>query len=453
LYEERWKQWGSDPGYAQTRISGLQEFGDIIQQIVSRLYAARKEAATRELLQSCEQMLDSADPRDQEGWWTNFGELLGAFADLVEIKEMRCYSRNGKVYAARAPANLEPQNIPARSVLSALPPGELENATKGDGTRGLAKSLSLAPDESQFYVSQRQAEDVSLSTLLVLHGHLRAKYQPIAAEFCRIAAARADFFSLVERQRLAERQYRENVMHVAHDFRTPLQVIVWDLEKAMRLDPVKNDLRLHESLQRSVLRAYGAQDHVERLLDTGREEKKPTNIVVLLKQVMDDFQPVAARHPCRLEALGVWPREGMVRGVEYQLRRAFSNLIENAIKYSYQGKSVGYHFEPYTVTVSVKQEGGGNHVKVAISNYGIGIPPWLLEEIQDGEVSRRAEVPDKRRQRTGMGLGLSIALSVIDEHDGWLEIDSQPADHGPRVPGEEYHRYVTTVDVYLPIVG
>lgn len=103
----------------------------------------------------------------------------------------------------------------------------------------------------------------------------------------------------------------------------------------MALDAVKQDRNLSERLDRCVMRAYGAEEHVQRLLGTAVEEVKLTDIVKLVEDIMADLKPMADSHPCELLPIGRWEKGIMVRGIEFQLRRALSNLIENAIKYSY----------------------------------------------------------------------------------------------------------------------
>ena len=91
-----------------------------------------------------------------------------------------------------------------------------------------------------------------------------------------------------------------------------------------------------------------------------------------------------------------------------------------------------------------------NIVRIRVSNFGIGIPPERLDEIKDS--GGRAMVPDTYHPRPGTGRGLLIASGVLEDHGGFLDIRSEPADDEPRTHEELYHRYVTTVDAYLPII-
>jgi len=279
LHEERRRQWGGDPQYAQTLKRRLGEFGDMIQKIITGLYEARREAVTRELLQSCEDRLASVDLDDPEAWWRACEELLADFAGLVELEEVHLYARSRNRYEPRVPKSTVPSGLLARDVLSAIPAGRLQRASGDEGTRRLATKLGLSASMAWFYVSHAaHAEGNPLSTFLVLRGKLAEEYEGLTAAFCRIVSQSADFSSLVGHHRLAQQEYRDTVAQVAHDFRTPLQVVVFDLEEVARLDAVKSDPVLRGRVQGSVTRAMGAQEHVERLLGTADEKKDPVDI-------------------------------------------------------------------------------------------------------------------------------------------------------------------------------
>lgn len=449
LHEERRRQWGPDSKYAQTHTKGLTDFGEMIQSILTQLYEARKDAATQALLQRCEERLASGNLSDRVAWWENCERLCVDFASLVGLDVVHCYERGRKQYERRVPVGTASNGIAPRYVLSALTARQLHHASEDAQTQAVATSLGVSSNRSWFYVSHTPAERRMLSTLIVLQGDLAEQYKGVTESFCKIVTQRADSFFFVEQLRAADQEYRETVAQVAHDFRTPLQLMVLDVQAAARLDAVKQDAELSRRFDRCVMRAYGAEEHVQRLLGTAVEEVKRTDMVALVEEVIADLQPMAERHPCALVAVGRWEKGIAVLGVEYQLRRAIANLLENAIKYSYEGKWIGY-YKLYRVEVSVANL-RGNLVRFRISNYGIGIPDELLARFRAGGAIGRGAVLDDRQERPGTGRGLPIAIRVLEDHNGWLDIRSMPADNDPRGPGQTYHRYVTTVDAYLPI--
>jgi len=445
LHEQRGKQWSSDPNYARTVTEGLTEFGDMVQNIVTNLYEARKDAFTLELLQSAEQSLVSADLSDSRAWWVNCEQILRDFAALVQIREVRAFVRNRSRYEQRLPPAETPTRIATREVLSSIPAGQLQHAFDETHASTLAEKLGMPPNQTWFYVSHAHPQQEALSTLLVLCGDLDSQYKSLCTSFCRIVTQNADFFALVEHQLAAQKKYRETVGQVAHDFRTPLQVLLFDLQETARLREVAADPVLSNRLQDSAMRALGAEEHVAHLLSVSLEEKTPIDLLEVLDRVLKDLESIAKRHPCELRRVGVWPASVTVRGVAYQLRRALTNLIENAIKYSYHGvvREDRKHYVEVRVEIVLN-----NMICVSIRNYGIGIPAETLERMR--APGGRALVEDPEYSRPGTGWGLPIAIRVLEDHNGWLDISSRPPDSDRRGLSEEYHRYVTTVKAYLP---
>jgi signal transduction histidine kinase len=100
-----------------------------------------------------------------------------------------------------------------------------------------------------------------------------------------------------------------------------------------------------------------------------------------------------------------------VRGDNSQLNRLFSNLLENAIKYTENGGRV---------TISLTQV--KNSALVTIKDTGIGIPsqylPFLFQRFWRVE-------QDKTQQQEGFGLGLAIAQTIVQQHQGKISVTSE----------------------------
>jgi signal transduction histidine kinase len=101
-----------------------------------------------------------------------------------------------------------------------------------------------------------------------------------------------------------------------------------------------------------------------------------------------------------------------IDGDETRLRQVFINLLDNAIKYTPKGGRI---------TLDLQQE--GDHASVRISDSGIGIAPEHQPHVFD-----RFYRVDKARSRAegGSGLGLSIARSIVQSHDGGISLTSEP---------------------------
>ena len=97
-------------------------------------------------------------------------------------------------------------------------------------------------------------------------------------------------------------------------------------------------------------------------------------------------------------------------GDRLMMRRALSNLVSNAIRYTPAGSNV-------SATLSVD----GERAKICIWNAGEPIPSEHLTHIFD-----RFYRPDASRQRSseGAGLGLAITKSIIEAHGGKVSVQS-----------------------------
>jgi signal transduction histidine kinase len=93
------------------------------------------------------------------------------------------------------------------------------------------------------------------------------------------------------------------------------------------------------------------------------------------------------------------------------LQRSFSAILENAIKFSPEGGEI-----------EIKAEFDEHTLKVTITDAGVGIPPEALPHIFDRFF--HIDQIDKHLFR-GIGLGLSIARQVIEQHHGTIEAQSQ----------------------------
>jgi two-component system sensor histidine kinase SenX3 len=103
-----------------------------------------------------------------------------------------------------------------------------------------------------------------------------------------------------------------------------------------------------------------------------------------------------------------------VLGDRRQLVSALYNLLENAVKFSYDGNIVSF-----TGTV------GGGEVRLEVEDHGVGIPARDLDRIFE-----RFYRVDQGRSRTtgGTGLGLSIVRHVAANHQARVEVESREGE-------------------------
>ncbi len=170
-------------------------------------------------------------------------------------------------------------------------------------------------------------------------------------------------------------------------------------------------------LTRAKERVIGLLELINDLLDLSKIEagmavqyRKPLQLENLLEKVYESMLPEAEAKGLNL-TLQVKHPIPRVNGDRSNLEGVFTNLVNNALKYTPEGG---------TITLRVKGE--GKNVTVAVSDTGIGISQNDLPRIFDRFYRVKS---DKTRQIIGTGLGLSIVKHIVEAHLGTISVESE----------------------------
>jgi signal transduction histidine kinase len=222
--------------------------------------------------------------------------------------------------------------------------------------------------------------------------------------------------SLVELRRVNKIR-RDFVANVSHELKTPatsLKLLAESLVEIQDEDPEQARF-FAEQLKNETERLAQL---ITDLLDLARLESEegipnhtPVDVRRVLMLVLSRLRPAARQKNITLS----WKRSGgtnlyTVRGDETQLTSMFTNLVDNAVKYTPPGGSV-----------EVAAESNESEVIMRISDTGIGIPEEKLSRIFE----RFYRVDKARSKKTGgTGLGLSIVRHVAENHRGYVTVQS-----------------------------
>jgi signal transduction histidine kinase len=229
-------------------------------------------------------------------------------------------------------------------------------------------------------------------------------------EIDRLANA---FNTMVDRVQELIGQMKEITENIAHDLRSPITRMRGLAEMALTGDNTNhNDPIVTGTIIEECDRLL---EMINAMLDISEAESglmklkvEPVDIAVLLHDVSDLFQPVAENRGINM-ALDT-PQSITVFGESKKLQRVFSNLIDNALKYTLPGGSV--HISISEIT---------NNVVVTIRDSGLGIAAEDLPHIFD-----RFFRGEKSRSTQGNGLGLSLAQAFVLVHGGTITATSTP---------------------------
>lgn len=208
------------------------------------------------------------------------------------------------------------------------------------------------------------------------------------------------------------RRLSEFSSDLAHELRTPLtnlltqtQVILSKpRDSAGYRDVLASNAEEIERLSRTVADMLFLAKAENQLLVPHQEE---VNLIDELRSLLEFYEALLEEKGIRTKVSG----SGILKGDHLMLRRAFSNLLSNAIQHTQNGGSISIRI------ISVEEDA----FQIAITNTGNTIAPEHLHRIFD-----RFYRIDASRQRSseGAGLGLPIVKSIVEAHGGSIGVDS-----------------------------
>ncbi len=224
-----------------------------------------------------------------------------------------------------------------------------------------------------------------------------------------VATAAAAFNTMAARIRRFVQDRTELLTAIGHDLRTPitrLKLRAEFVEDEEQRRKMLADLEELEAMVAATL-AFG------RDATTG-EPVVALDLAELLRTVLDE---AADARPEAAERLGYdGPAHLTLRARSLGLKRAFANLVSNAVMYAGAARV-------RLVPPGADGPGADGMVTVEIEDDGPGIPPEQLGLVF--EPFHRGE-PSRNRETGGVGLGLPIARNILRAHGGDVTLANRP---------------------------
>ena len=198
---------------------------------------------------------------------------------------------------------------------------------------------------------------------------------------------------------------------VAHEIRNPLtsiKMLIYSLREELKHDKEKkNDLEV-------IIREIDRMDRVvKNFLQFARPPEpnfEPTDINLTIHEMLELLEPRLKQNHITL-AESYQTDLSKIPADADQLKQVILNLVLNAIDAMPDGGQLKIE------TLHIQNKENNNLVEIKISDTGSGIPGQLKETIFDPFVSGR---------EAGIGLGLSIAHQIVQQHDGWIDVQENP---------------------------
>jgi len=214
----------------------------------------------------------------------------------------------------------------------------------------------------------------------------------------------------------AVRSRDQVVSIVSHDLRNPLNTVSMAASILLAVPPAGEEWVATRNQIEIIKRGSDRMNRMIRdLLDVARIEsgrlaieRAPVAVESLMDEVATMLRPDVERRGQRLDRR-VTAGLPAVSADRDRLLQVFSNLVDNAVKFTAAGG-----------TITVAAEADNRAVRFCVSDTGSGIPPEQLPHLFDRFWQAT------RTDRRGIGLGLSIVKALVEAHSGHMAVESVP---------------------------
>ncbi|MCC6614170.1 MAG: hybrid sensor histidine kinase/response regulator [Anaerolineae bacterium] len=214
----------------------------------------------------------------------------------------------------------------------------------------------------------------------------------------------------LERER--SRLLSEFIKDASHEFRTPLTIIKTSLHLLAGLCTQPKQTQYLDQIQEqsdSIGRLVSQLLTIARLDNATEVNARPVSLKNLIHRVIDSKHSVIEAHSTQID-LDLPIEDVVIPGDEDMLSDAFTQLLDNAVRYSGQDAHIQIELRR-TNRIAV----------IGITDHGIGIA-----EEHRGHIFERFFRVDDAHSTPGFGLGLPIAARVIELHQGEISLESAP---------------------------
>lgn len=204
----------------------------------------------------------------------------------------------------------------------------------------------------------------------------------------------------------------EFISNISHELRTPLAVAKGCIELVLEEKLNKEQRMLLALCTDNLDKLNQLVDDlliISQLRDDSCLDLEYVNLSAEIKECIKEASPVALARGIKVMD-DVQPDLPAILGDKRKIKKAFSCVLENAVKFSNEGGKV-----------HVYSQARENFVAISFKDNGIGVPMRERRKIFD--CFYQVDMSSKRRYN-GMGLGLAIASKVVTMHKGKISLRS-----------------------------
>lgn len=232
------------------------------------------------------------------------------------------------------------------------------------------------------------------------------------------------FFGFVISQMLKQRRVSDMktdfINNMTHEFKTPISTISISVNALARDNICEKPDKLAKYVSIIQSENQRLKEQVERILQAATIEKEKVNIKNHPLHLHDILNNIIEVFKVNIES-----KSGTIQtqfnalndsilGDEEHLKNIFSNLIDNAIKYS-----------PDELNISISTKSTEDEISISISDKGLGIEteyqPYIFEKFYRVPTGNLHDVK-------GFGIGLNYVYLLVHKHQGKIKLKSQPGE-------------------------
>ena len=352
--------------------------------------------------------------------------------DLI-LMDINIPDMNGYACATRLKSLPETRNIPIIALTANIIEGDRERAlaTGCDGYVAKPIDVDALPGQVAAFLKGKRESVEAEEKIQMLEEHTRRLVDNLEQTITELREANAKL-------RRMEKVKADFIVLASHELRTPLTLIYG--YSHLLLSPTLQD-RLPLELQAMLSKVSAASERLSSVVDdivnVAVIDADQLDLVfeeldlgALALSIIEQLRPASQERGQQLVA-GALMGLPHIQGDHNYLRRAVSNVVSNAIK-----------FTPDGGLIEVWCEDTGDALDLVVRDTGIGIDRGEQEHIFDKfyvlENTSFHSTSDIGYKGGGLGLGLSVVRGIIEAHGGKVFVESQGCDE-VNLPGVKFH--------------